>query len=84
MSKTQSFVYILNCQFEFLNPFSKMDQTEHYSGCIPPHTFWQASAAKNSILLWLIAWLRKNLNACRKFNVVEVRGRKGLKVGNKC
>lgn len=84
MSKPQAFVCILNRQFEFLNAFSKMDQTENYLGCTPPNTSWQASEAKSSALPWLIAWLKKNQNAHRKFNVVKVRRRKGLKVGNKC
>lgn len=83
MSKPQALVSILNCQFEFLNPFSKMDQTEHYIACIPPNTFWQASEAKSSTLLCLTAWLKKNQNACRKFNVVKVR-RKGSKPLKKC
>lgn len=82
VSKPQALVSILNCQFEFLNPFSKMDQTEHYIGYIPPNTFWQASEAKSSTLLCLTAWLKKNQNAHRKFNVVKVR-RKGSKAGNK-
>jgi len=61
-----------------------MDQTEHYVACIPPNTFWQASEARSSTLLWLIAWLKMNQNAHRIFNVVKVRRRKRLKVGNKC
>lgn len=84
MPKPRAIVSIPNCPFNFLNLFSKMDQTEPYIGCVRPHTFWQASAAKNSTLLWFIGWLKKNLNVRRKCNVVEVREKNGLKVENKC
>lgn len=83
VSEPQALVSILNCQFEFLNPFSKTDQTEHYIGYIPSNTFWQASEAKSSSLLCLTAWLKKNQNACRKCSVVKVR-RKRSEAGNKC